>query len=87
MPKSIIEAACCEIREETGLFVTFSEYLFGYESQILFHQVVLAAVKGRVYLQRCELSENLSWDRKSNLELGDCARATLKRVLATSSSS
>ena len=85
--ESIIEAACREIREETSLFVTRAEYLFDYEGQVLFHQVVLATVKGRVHLQRRELSEHLWWDGKSNVELGASARVILKRVLSARSPS
>ena len=83
--ESVIEAACRELREETGLSVTRAEHLFDHEGQIMFHRVALATVKGRVHLQMRELSEHLWWDGKSNVELGASARAILKRVLATSS--
>ena len=43
--ESVIEAACRELREETGLSVTRAEHLFDHEGQIMFHRVVLATVK------------------------------------------
>ena len=78
--ESVIEAACREIREETKLAVVSAEHLFDYEGHVMFNQVVLAKVKGRVRLQRRELSDYLWWDGVADIPMGQSAKAILSRV-------
>lgn len=81
--ESVIEAACREIREETGLTVTKAEYLFDYEGHLMFNRVVLATVTGRVRLQRKELSDYVWWGGSSDIPMGASAKAILSKLRPT----
>lgn len=81
--ESVIEAACREVREETGLTVIRAEYLFDYEGHLMFNRVVLATVEGRVRLQRKELSDYVWWDGLSDIPMGASAKAILSKAQST----
>ena len=78
--EGVIEAACRELREETGLCVVQAEYLFDHEGHIMFNKVVRAKVKGHVRLQHRELSGYTWWDGKADIPMGTSAKAILERV-------
>ena len=80
--ESVIEAACREIREETGLTVVRAEYLFDHEGYVMFNQVVRAVVQGRVRLQRRELDAYLWWDGDDDISMIPSAKAILERVMS-----
>ena len=57
--EGVIEAACRELREETGLCVVQARHLFDHEGHVMFHKVVGTDVKGDVRLRRRELRDFL----------------------------
>ena len=78
--ESVIEAACREIREETGLNVVRAEHLFDHEGRVMFNRVVLAKVTGRVRLQHKELSDYVWWDGLADISMGSSAKTILSKA-------
>ncbi len=79
--ESIMEAACREIREETGLTMIRAEYVYDHEGRVVRHNVVQAHVQGRVRLQRRELDGYLWWDGLIEVPMLPSARAIIQRVM------
>jgi 8-oxo-dGTP pyrophosphatase MutT (NUDIX family) len=75
-------AAVREIREELGLEVESVAFLFDHHSSVQKHVVYGATLppKGKITLDRRELSEFRWWDRSEALNLRSSARAILERL-------
>ena len=80
--EGVIEAACREIREETGLRVVQARHLFDHEGHVMFHQVVGADVKGDVRLRRRELSDFLWWDGAEAIPMIASAKSIIERAMS-----
>ena len=78
--ESVIEAALRELREETKLAVVKAERLFDYEGTTQNHRVVWALVKGRVQIQRKELSDFRWWDGNESVQILDSASAIVRKL-------
>ena len=77
--ESTMEAALRELREETRLRPIKAERLFNYEGSVQFHKVVRVEVRGRVRLQRKELSEYKWWDGEEPVSVNSSTKAIMDR--------
>ena len=77
--ESTMEAALRELREETKLWPVEAKRMFDYEGQTQSHRVVWAQVRGRVTLQRKEVSEYRWWDGREPVPLLPSARAIIDK--------
>ena len=67
--ESAMEAALRELREETRLTPLKADRLFNHEGTTQSHRVVRVQVRGRVTLQRKEVSEYKWWDGREEVEM------------------
>ena len=75
-----IAAAIRELDEETKLVVTFSEYLFHYESPSQHHHVCLLEADGKIELLREEIGDYRWWDGETQLAIIPSAVEIIGRV-------
>jgi len=78
-PHSAMEAALRELREETRLAPVKAERLFDHEGATQMHKVVWVLTKGRVRLQRREVSEYLWWDGKEQVSMLPSAKDIISK--------
>ena len=77
--ESTVEAALRELREETQLAPVKAERLFDHEGATQMHKVVWVLTKGRVRLQRREVSEYLWWDGKEQVSMLPSAKDIISK--------
>ena len=77
--ESTVEAALRELREETQLAPVKAERLFDHEGATQMHKVVWVLTKGKVRLQRREVSEYLWWDGKEQVTMLPSAKDIISK--------
>ena len=75
-----MEAALRELREETQLAPVKAERLFDHEGTTQIHKVVWVLTRGKVRLQRKEVSEYKWWDGKERVNMLPSARDIISRT-------
>ena len=78
--ESTMEAALRELREETRLRPVAAERLFNHEVTTQFHKIVRVKARGKVTLQRKEVSEYKWWNGSDPVSVLPSTRAILEQA-------